>query len=85
MNITFKPEALKQFEWWLKKDKRVAKKIANLVKDIENNPTIGIGKPEMLKHNLSGLWSRRITKEHRLIYKVKEFEVTIISCRYHYD
>ena len=59
--------------------------INDLIKNILRNPFSGIGKPEQLKSALSGYWSRRITKEHRLVYKVLEDEIIIISCKYHYD
>lgn len=56
----------------------------HLIKDIERDPFVGIGKPEPLKHDLAGLWSRRITDEHRLVYKVAEEEIIIVSCRFNY-
>lgn len=70
---------------WQRKDKHVIKRINQLVKDIKRNPYEGIGKPEALKENLSGFWSRRITDEHRIVYAVKEDAVIIISCRGHYE
>lgn len=60
-------------------------KIFELIKDVERNPFSGIGKPEPLKHKFKGLWSRRITKEHRLIYKVTAEEIIFVSCRFHYE
>jgi toxin YoeB len=62
----------------------VCARIVKLVKDIERDPFVGLGKPEPLKHDLAGLWSRRITDEHRLVYKVTEDEIIIVSCRFHY-
>lgn len=85
MKIQFTEEAWKDFEWFLDKDKRIVKRIRELLKDIGRHPEEGIGKPERLKFQLSGCWSRRITKEHRLVYKVDKDTVTVISCRYHYE
>jgi toxin YoeB len=65
-------------------DKKVYAKIVELIKEIQRDPFVGKGKPEPLKHQLSGLWSRRITEEHRLVYKVLEDEIVIVSCRFHY-
>lgn len=70
---------------WQQKDKNVIKRINQLVKDINRNPYDGIGKPEALKGNLSGFWSRRITGEHRIVYAIKDDSVIIISCRGHYE
>ena len=85
MKIKFTEEAWKDFEWFLDKDKRSVKRIRELLKDIARHPEEGIGKPERLRFQLSGCWSRRITKEHRLVYKVDKDTVTVISCRYHYE
>jgi toxin YoeB len=85
MKIQFTEEAWKDFEWFLDKDKRIVKRIRELLKDIGHHPEEGIGKPERLRFQLSGCWSRRITKEHRLVYKVDKAVVTVISCRYHYE
>lgn len=70
--------------WWQSEDRRTLKRINLLIQDITRNGNEGIGKPEALKHGLSGYWSRRITDEHRLVYKVVNDEVRIASCRYHY-
>lgn len=85
MNIQFTEEAWKDFEWFLDKDKRIVKRIRKLLKDIIRHPEEGIGKPERLKFQLSGCWSRRITKEHRIVYQVDKDTVVVISCRYHYE
>tara|TARA_R110000868_G_scaffold411409_2_gene703776 strand:- start:8493 stop:8747 length:255 start_codon:yes stop_codon:yes gene_type:complete len=70
---------------WRKHNKKIADRIEQLIQNIELNPYTGLGKPEPLCHNRSGYWSRRITKEHRLLYRVLEDgEVLIIQCRYHY-
>ncbi len=84
-NITFAPEAFDQFNDWAAQDKKIHRKIINLINDILRQPFTGLGKPEPLKHELSGYWSRRITDEHRLVYGVTETEIIILSCRFHYD
>ena len=85
MKILFTQEAWNDFEWFQNKDKRLAKRIKQLLKDILRDPENGIGKPERLKFQLSGCWSRRISKEHRLVYKIEKEAITVISCRYHYE
>ena len=87
MKISFHDEtAFDEFTAWALVDKKVFKKIVSLIKDIRRNPTDGIGKPEPLKYELSGCWSRRITDEHRLVYHLTENneEVIILSCEKHY-
>lgn len=69
MQVTFCPQAKVDFDYWLKTNKSIAKKIVQLLKDIKQNPFDGIGKPEPLKHQLSSYWSRRINKKHRLVYE----------------
>ncbi len=69
----------------LDEDRKIIKKINMLLKDIERNPFDGLGKPEPLRNELSGYWSRRITEKHRLIYKVYEDKIYIIGCKGHYD
>lgn len=85
MQITFSKNAWEDYTSWQTDDKKIQKKINKLIKDIQRNPFDGIGKPEPLKFDLAGLWSRRIDREHRLVYKVKNKEILIYSCRYHYD
>jgi toxin YoeB len=80
----FTVEAGKDYFFWLETDPKTARRINALINDILENPFTGIGKPEPLKHTLSGLWSRRIDRRHRLVYRVVDNEVEIISCRYHY-
>lgn len=70
---------------WQKEDKKMLKKINSLIEETLRNPTEGIGKPEPLKHELTGAWSRRINHEHRLVYMFDETTVTILSCRTHYQ
>ncbi|MEC4814656.1 MAG: Txe/YoeB family addiction module toxin [Scytonema sp. PMC 1069.18] len=84
-NITFAPEAFEQFNDWAAQDQKIHRKIITLINDILRQPFIGLGKPEPLKGELSGYWSRRITDEHRLVYKVTEAEIIVLSCRFHYD
>lgn len=83
--VTFDSEAFDQFTDWATQDKRVYDRIINLINDTMRSPFKGIGKPEPLKHNLRGCWSRRITSKHRLIYKVNDAEIIILSCNSHYD
>jgi len=84
MTIQFTEEAWKDFEWLLDNDKQLVKRIRTLLKDTLRNPTEGIGKPEKLRFDLSGYWSRRINDEHRLVYKIEKDTIIVISCRYHY-
>lgn len=88
MNYNFTVNGWKDFEYWLENDKRYVEKIRELLKDISRDPFKGIGKPEPLKENLKGSWSRRITDEHRLVYHVSgkgsDQTCTIVSCRFHY-
>lgn len=70
--------------YWQKNDKRMVRRINDLIKAIQREPFEGIGKPEPLKHQLRGLWSQRIDGEHRLVYEIAEDELRIIACRYHY-
>ncbi len=79
------PKAFNEMSFWLEADRAVLVKIFDLIKDIKRNPFSEIGKPEPLKHELKGLWSRRITQEHRLIYRVSGEEIIIVSCRFHYS
>lgn len=85
MKLTFSSNAWEDYLYWQKTDKIILKRINNLIKDIQRQPFEGIGKPEPLKFNLSGFWSRRINEEHRLIYSVENEAILIVACRYHYD
>ena len=84
MNINWNSEAWKEYVDWQSKNKKVIKKINEIIKDIQRNGNEEIGKAEALKHELSGYWSRRITDKHRFIYKLSENEVIIIACANHY-
>jgi toxin YoeB len=85
MKVTFEEGIFDTFNGWLIEDRRVFIKIAKLIKEIQRTPFTGTGKPEPLKHELSGYWSRRITEEHRLIYKIESDSVVIASCKGHYE
>jgi len=82
--LTFTSRGWEHYLFWQTQDKKTLKKINDLIKDIFRSPFEGIGHPEPLKHDYSGFWSRRITEEHRLVYRYKDGEVTILNCRYHY-
>jgi len=90
MNFEFSENAWEDFEYWMETDNETASKIKDLLKDIRATPFKGIGKPEPLKYDLQGYWSRRITGEHRLIYKVEgkkgiDQKCIVLQCRFHYD
>jgi toxin YoeB len=85
MILTFTENAWEDYLYWQKNDKKVVKKINGLIKEIQRTPFEGSGRPEQLKYDLAGFWSRRIENEHRLVYQVEENELKIYSCRYHYD
>jgi toxin YoeB len=82
--VAFLARGFDEFNQWATQDKKIYSKIVTLIKDIHRDPFAGLGKPEALKHELSGLWSRRITDEHRLVYRVTDEEIVITSCRFHY-
>jgi toxin YoeB len=84
MNIEFTPEAWDDYLWFQQNDKAGLKRINLLIKAIQREPFDGLGKPEPLKHNLSGFWSRRITAEHHLVYAIEDGEIRVVMCRYHY-
>ncbi|WRH64917.1 MAG: Txe/YoeB family addiction module toxin [Planktothrix sp. GU0601_MAG3] len=85
MNILFLEDAWQDYLYWQKNDQKILKRINELIKDIQRSPFSGIGKPEALRFNMSGLWSRRIDQEHRLIYQIKDDSIIIVQCRYHYS
>ncbi|NOX67528.1 MAG: Txe/YoeB family addiction module toxin [Chlorobi bacterium] len=85
MRIVFSKNSWEDYSSWLKEDKKMLQKINELIKDIQRNPFEGKGKPEPLKYDLKGFWSRRIDREHRLVYRFENKEILIYSCRYHYD
>lgn len=83
-NILFTSDAWDDYVYWQGQDKKTLRRINVLIKDVQRAPFEGIGKPEPLKENLSGFWSRRIDESNRLIYEVSDADIAIISCRYHY-
>ncbi len=83
--ISFDPEAFEQYSDWAKADKKLFERIRRLIIDTARDPFLGIGKPEPLRGSLRGYWSRRITDEHRLVYKVTDSHITILSCKFHYS
>lgn len=84
MNIVFTELSWEQYQYGQKTDKKILERIHELIKDIQRNQFKGIGKPEPLKGNLKGFWSRRIDEEHRLVYRIQNQQVEIVQCRYHY-
>jgi toxin YoeB len=85
MNKLFTDEAWKDYLYWNETDNKILQKINGIIKEIDRDPFDGIGKPEQLKQNLKGFWSRRINQEHRVVYKVEKDQVVFISFRYHYS
>ncbi|MGI5880964.1 MAG: Txe/YoeB family addiction module toxin [Syntrophomonadaceae bacterium] len=84
MNKNFTNTAWQEYLYWQNENRQILERINDLIKDIERNGNMGIGKPEPLKHELSGFWSRRINNEHRLIYSIEGNNINIISCLGHY-
>lgn len=85
MTIIFSKNAWDDYTSWLNEDKKILRKINELIKDIQRTPFTGKGKPESLKYDLAGYWSRRITLEHRLVYRYENDSIFILSCKYLYD
>ena len=84
MKIVFADRGWEDFTYWVENDRKIAARIVRLIKDIVREPFEGVGKPEPLRHDLTGFWSRRITDEHRLVYAVDKERVLIAQARYHY-
>lgn len=84
MKLLWEQTAWEDYQYWIETDKKVLRKINSLIKECQRTPFEGTGKPEALRQNLSGLWSRRITGEHRLVYKVDNDVLIVTQCRYHY-
>lgn len=85
MKVVFGARGWDDYLWWQRQDRKLLKRINQLIRDVMRNGNEGIGRPEPLKHGFQGYWSRRINDEHRLIYKVTDDEVRIAACRYHYE
>ena len=83
--VVFEPDAWDEYFYWGLTDRKKQEKIYELIKEIQRSPYGGIGKPEPLRHQMQGYWSRRIDSTHRLVYEVSEDCVNIVSCRHHYD
>lgn len=84
MKLVFAEQAWEDYLYWQQQDKRMAKRINELIRDTQREPFTGLGKPEPLKHALAGYWSRRITEEHRMVYKPENDALLIAQLRYHY-
>jgi toxin YoeB len=82
--LEFDPAGFEDLSWWIEKDRKKALRIIKLIKEVQRNPFEGTGKPEPLKHELAGCWSRRIDQEHRLVYQIEKDKIRIMACRYHY-
>ncbi len=85
MRLVFTESAWQDYLWFQEQDRQLLKRINQLIKDTQRTPLEGLGKPELLRADLSGYWSRRINEEHRLVYAVTKTDLVIISCRYHYS
>jgi toxin YoeB len=83
-NLIFEISAFEELQDWIRNDRKIALKISELIQDVLKNPFTGLGKPEPLKGNYQGYWSRRITDEHRLVYKITNTSIIIASCYSHY-
>lgn len=83
-NLEFDLAGFEDLAWWIQQDRKMALRIVKLIQATHREPFTGIGKPEPLRHELSGCWSRRIDQEHRLVYQVLPDKIRILACRYHY-
>ncbi|HWR33997.1 MAG TPA: Txe/YoeB family addiction module toxin [Chitinophagaceae bacterium] len=83
-NVAFTPVSFKEYNEWFETNRQMTDRIKTLIREIDREPFKGIGKPEPLKGNWSGYWSRRIDQEHRLVYKVTESQIIIVKCKGHY-
>lgn len=84
MRLVFSDEAWEDYLYWQKQDKRMVERINKLIQEVQREPFSGIGKPEPLKHALAGFWSRRVTDEHRMVYRVDGSDLQIAQLRFHY-
>ena len=83
-SLVFNPRGFEDLAWWIEQDRKVARKVVKLIREVQRHPFEGTGKPEPLKHDMAGCWSRRIDREHRLVYEVYDDKIKILACRYHY-
>lgn len=83
-SLEFDLAAIEDLSWWIQQDRKKATRILRIVEEIVSTPFQGIGKPEPLRYELTGCWSRRIDEEHRLVYQVTDDKIRILACRYHY-
>jgi len=83
-SLEFDSAGFDDLEWWVNHDRKKALKTIRLIQEVRSSPFQGMGKPEPLKHELAGCWSRRIDDEHRLVYQVSDTKIRILTCRYHY-
>lgn len=84
MRLEFEPQALEDLRYWVEQDRRKAARILRLVEECLRSPFAGSGKPEALKHALAGCWSRRIDREHRIVYRVEGDSLIVLACRFYY-
>jgi toxin YoeB len=82
--VFFEVEAFQDLQFWGQNDVKLLRKIVELIADIQKTPFTGLGKPEALKHDYKGFWSRKINDEHRLVYRVNDSAIVIVACRFHY-
>ncbi|HRJ41749.1 MAG: Txe/YoeB family addiction module toxin [Caldilineaceae bacterium] len=83
-NLEFDPDAFEDLAWWVRQDRKIALRLIRLIQETQSDPFGGIGKPEPLRYELAGCWSKRIDDEHRLVYQVTDEKIRILACRYHY-
>lgn len=84
MRISFTPQAWEDYQYWIEADRKMVRRLNRLIEDVIRHPFMGLGKPEPLRHELAGHWSRRLTDEHRLVYRVEDDVLLVVQCRYHY-
>jgi toxin YoeB len=82
--LEFDPAGFEDLAWWIEKDRKTALRIVRLLREVQRDPFRGTGKPEPLKHELAGCWSRRIDQQHRLVYEVHKEKIRVLACRFHY-
>ena len=83
-SLEFDPDAFEDLAWWIANDRTQVQRIVRMIREVLREPFAGIGKPEPLKNAFAGCWSRRIDREHRLVYQVSDAKIRILACRYHY-